>query len=44
MFHIVSAEVELLLTPEEKAILDQNEAPNLSKISTVKFPLPRPSN
>ncbi|OAY79165.1 Ankyrin repeat domain-containing protein EMB506, chloroplastic [Ananas comosus] len=30
-------EVELLLTPEEKAILDQNEAPNLSKISTLKW-------
>lgn len=30
-------EVEMLLEPEEKAILQQNEAPDLSKISTHKW-------
>ncbi|XP_073011389.1 uncharacterized protein [Typha latifolia] len=30
-------EVELLLTPEEKAILDQNGTPDLSKTSTLKW-------
>lgn len=31
------AEVELLLEPEEKAILQENEFPNVKKISSVKF-------
>lgn len=35
-FLLILAEVELLLEPEEKAILEQNEYPVLSKISTVK--------
>ncbi|XP_008793828.1 ankyrin repeat domain-containing protein EMB506, chloroplastic [Phoenix dactylifera] len=30
-------EVELLLEPEEKAILQENEVPDLSKISTMKW-------
>ncbi|KAL3813770.1 hypothetical protein ACJIZ3_015038 [Penstemon smallii] len=30
-------EVEELLTPDERAILEQNEAPNLGKISTAKW-------
>ncbi|CAA0828039.1 Ankyrin repeat domain-containing protein EMB506-chloroplastic [Striga hermonthica] len=30
-------EVELMLSPEEKAILEQNEAPNLEKLSTAKW-------
>lgn len=29
------AEVEQLLEPEERAIFEQNEAPNLDKLSTV---------
>lgn len=37
IFFLNLAEVELLLNPEEKAILQQNEAPNLGKISSVKF-------
>jgi hypothetical protein len=31
-------EIELLLTPEEKAILDQHETPDVTRISSVKFP------
>lgn len=30
-------EVEQLLSPEERAVLEQNEAPNLEKISTAKW-------
>ncbi|KAL6605878.1 hypothetical protein ACP70R_041531 [Stipagrostis hirtigluma subsp. patula] len=30
-------EIELLLTPEEKAIFDQNEIPDVTKISSVEF-------
>lgn len=32
---LLIAEVEQLLRPEELAILEQNEAPNLEKLSTV---------
>lgn len=32
---LLIAEVEQLLKPEEIAILEQNEAPNLEKLSTV---------
>jgi hypothetical protein len=34
----VGLEIELLLTPEEKAILDQHETPDVTRISSVKFP------
>ncbi|KAK9699434.1 hypothetical protein RND81_08G173200 [Saponaria officinalis] len=33
----LAKEIELLLEPEERAILDQNPAPNLEKISTEKW-------
>jgi hypothetical protein len=32
----VVAEIELLLTPEEEAILDQNETADVTKISSVE--------
>ena len=37
--YFVCLEIELLLTPEEKAILDQHETPDVTKISSVKFRL-----
>lgn len=37
-FSLDFAEVDLLLNPEEKAILEQNKLPNLSIISSVEFP------
>lgn len=39
IFVCVFAEVEQLLAPEERAILQQNEKPNLQMISTVCFQL-----
>lgn len=36
-YHYLLAEIELLLSAEENAILQQNQVPNLTKISSVSF-------
>lgn len=36
-YFFVCLEIELLLTPEEKAILDQHETPDFTRISSVKL-------